>query len=87
MNRHVQQEKCRSQECGAFVIYLPVGGVEMAVNPDPVPVVVDAPGRGWRETMAYQPHWATCVDIRGRLSRKRGLLRKSGPRPAGGAGA
>lgn len=89
MNRQSQlrRRKCGAEACGAYVVLLSVGGVEMAVNPDPVPVVVEEAGRGWRETTGYQPHWATCVDISGRLRRKEGLLRRHGVLPRGGPGA
>ena len=55
-------QRCRVKECGAVVYLLPLREGEIAVDPQPLEVVVPE-GEHYRVITAYQPHWMTCVDI------------------------
>ena len=70
----MKAQRCQLKECGAVVYVLPLEQGEIAVDPQPVDVVV-AEGAHYRVTHGYQPHWRSCVDIATRGQRH--LARRS----------
>ena len=69
--------RCEVKECGALVYHLPVNiheGPEggrvclVAVDLQPVEVIIPDSTLGYRRVAGYRPHGSTCVDITGRLS-------------------
>jgi len=69
MTREPKSMRCEIRECGAWVFVLPLEGGTVAVDPDPLEVIVrNEDGECWRVS-GYQPHAATCVDISGRVAR------------------
>jgi hypothetical protein len=66
----MKAQPCAVKECGAVVYLLPLESGEIAVDPQPLAVVVPD-GERFRIVTAYQPHWTTCVDISARGRRRR----------------
>jgi len=69
----MKAQRCHLKECGAVVYLLPLEEGEVAVDPQPLDVVV-AEGERYRVVQGYQPHWRTCLDIATRGQRR--LLRR-----------
>jgi hypothetical protein len=59
--------KCEVKACGAVVMMVPLEQREIALDPAPIEVVVPGDEGGYRLVTGYRPHWATCVDIAGRM--------------------
>lgn len=61
---------CAVKECGARVVMAMVDGVEIALNPVSIKVVVPAPSPSeFHMVNGFQPHAQTCVDVSGRIKR------------------
>lgn len=54
--------RCPVKECGAVVYVLPLEQGTIAVDPQPLEMVVPE-GEHYRVVNAYRPHWMTCVDL------------------------
>ena len=61
----MKAQRCRVKECGAVVYLLSLEAGEIAVDPQPVEVVV-RDGARYHVVTGYLPHWLTCVDIAAR---------------------
>jgi hypothetical protein len=58
----MKPQRCPVKECGAVVYLLPLAEGEIAVDPQPLEVVVPA-GEVYGLVTGFRPHWQTCVDI------------------------
>ena len=58
----MKPKRCPVKECGAVIYVLPLAEGEIAVDPQPMEVVVPA-GERYTVSTGYRPHWQSCVDI------------------------
>ena len=67
----MRSQRCPVRACGAVVLMLPLDSGEMAVDPQPLEVVVAMPDEPFRMATGYRPHWQTCVDVSTRGKQRR----------------